>query len=51
MRYEEPGVSGVDSYSSLCIAAKNEERRLKELEKRQQYNKAESRPHLTDSSP
>ena len=26
-----PGVSGVDSYSSLCIAAKSEERRLQEL--------------------
>ena len=47
LRYEiirAPGVSGVDSYSSLCIAAKNEERRLQELKKRQQYSKAESRP-------
>lgn len=34
-----PGVSGVDSYSSLCIAAKSEERRLQELRKRQQYGK------------
>ena len=32
-------VSGAHSYSSLCIAAKNEERRLVELKKRQQYNK------------
>ena len=42
LRYEvmkAPGVSGVDSYSALCIAAKSEERRLQELRKRQQYNK------------
>ena len=32
-------MSGVDSYSSLCVAAKSEERRLQELRKRQQYNK------------
>ena len=40
LRYEvmkAPGVSGVDSYSALCIAAKSEERRLQELKKRQQY--------------
>ncbi len=34
-----PGVSGVDSYSALCIAAKSEERRLQELRKRKQYQK------------
>ena len=42
LRYEimkAPGVSGVDSYSALCIAAKSEERRLQELRKRQQYHK------------
>ena len=47
LRYEiikAPGVSGVDSYGSLCIAAKSEERRLQELRKRQQYSKAESKP-------
>ena len=34
LRYEvmkAPGVSGVDSYSALCIAAQSEERRLQEL--------------------
>ena len=39
LRYEimrAPGVSGVDSYSALCIAAKSEERRLQELRKKQQ---------------
>ena len=42
LRYEimrAPGVSGVDSYNALCIAAKSEERRLQELRKRQQYGK------------
>ena len=42
LRYEimrAPSVSGVDSYSALCIAAKSEERRLQELRKRQQYHK------------
>ena len=34
-----PGVTGVDSYNVLCIAAKSEERRLQELKKRQQYGK------------
>ena len=45
LKYEiikAPGVSGVDSYSALHLAAKNEERRLQELKKRQQYSKAES---------
>ena len=44
LRYEiikAPGVSGVDSYGSLCIAAKNEEPRLKKM---QQYSKAEGKP-------
>ena len=39
LRYEimkAPSVSGVDFYSSLCVAAKSEERRLQELRKRQQ---------------
>lgn len=46
LKYEiirAPGVSGVDSYSSLCLAAKNEERRLQELEKREQYGRSESK--------
>ena len=32
-----PSVSGAQSYSSLCLAAKNEERRLAELRKRHHY--------------
>ena len=34
-----PAVSGAESYKSLCIAAKNEEKRLAELVKRVQYRK------------
>ena len=51
-----PGVSGVDSYSALCIAAKSEERRLQELRKRQQYHKVSTgtrppvRPPLSSKS-
>ena len=32
-----PAVSGAQDYQELCTAAKNEERRLSELNKRQQY--------------
>ena len=32
-----PSISGAQSYSGLCLAAKNEERRLAELKKRQRY--------------
>ena len=32
-----PAVSGAQDYQGLCMAAKNEERRLSELTKRQQY--------------
>eukprot|EP00731_Ephydatia_muelleri_P000008 Em0001g8a len=34
-----PAVSGATSYKELCVAAKNEERRLKELQKREHYDK------------
>ena len=34
-----PAVSGATSYKELCVAAKNEERRLKELQKREHYGK------------
>ena len=34
-----PTVSGAQSYQSLCLAAKNEERRLAEIKKRQQYQR------------
>ena len=36
----DAAVSGAGSYQALCLAAKNEERRLAELRKRQQYRKA-----------
>ncbi len=35
-------MSGVDSYAALCVAGKSEERRLQELKKRQQYERAAS---------
>ena len=43
-----PAVSGAQGYQELCIAARNEERRLNELNKRQQYLR-ESAPE-TDTS-
>ena len=36
---KSPAVSGADSYSQLCIAAKHEEKHLSELSRRQQYLK------------
>ena len=39
-----PAVSGAQSYSELCLAARNEEKRLAELKKRQQYLKPSSTP-------
>ena len=53
LRYElmkGPAVSGATKYQELCIAAKNEEKRLVELRRRQQYSKPAqlppSRPRL-----
>ena len=43
-----PAVSGAQGYQELCTAARNEERRLNELNKRQQYLR-ESAPE-TDTS-
>ena len=37
-------VSGAQSYKALCLAARNEEKRLAELKKRQQYLKSASTP-------
>ena len=34
-----PGVSGATKYQELCVAAKNEEKRLADLQKRQQYSR------------
>ena len=39
-----PAVSGAQSYQELCLAARNEEKRLAELRKRQQYRKSPSTP-------
>lgn len=39
-----PAVSGAQSYNELCLAARNEEKRLAELRKRQQYLKSPSTP-------
>ena len=35
-----PAVSGSHTYRELCIAARNEEKRLAELAKRRQYKKS-----------
>ena len=37
---ESPAVSGAQNYKELCVAAKREERRLAELQRKQQYLKA-----------
>ena len=42
-----PAVSGARSYQELCIAAKNEEKRLADLKKREEYSK----PHTGNTSP
>ena len=34
-----PGVSGAQTYQELCLASRNEEKRLAELRKRQQYQR------------
>ena len=39
-----PAVSGAQTYQELCLAARNEEKRLTELRKRQQYQKASPSP-------
>ena len=47
-----PAVSRARNYDELCIAAKNEEKRLAELEKQQQYGRSQSRYFTTkDKSP
>ena len=43
-----PAISGAQNYQELCIAAKNEERRLAELKKRRQYAKGESSQYQTN---
>ena len=34
-----PAISGAQSFKELCVAAKNEERRLAELKRKKQYTK------------
>ena len=46
-----PAVSGAQSYKGLCLAAKNEERRLSELRKRRQYHKAAPPPRRNEGTP
>ena len=43
-------ISGAQNYQELCIAAKNEERRLAELKKRRQYAKDESFQYQTNQT-
>ena len=45
-----PAISGAQNYRELCIAAKNEERRLAELKRRKQYIRSETPQHFTRSS-
>ena len=45
-----PAVSGAQEYKELCVAAKNEERRLNELMKRQHYSRDSKVETVTDSS-
>ena len=55
LKYElmkAPAVSGAETYKTLCMAARNEEKRLVELKKRQQYQKvAPSKPSLPTQRP
>lgn len=46
-----PAVSGAQTYKALCLAAKNEERRLAELRKRKQYRKTPITPKKNDNPP
>ena len=46
-----PAVSGAQNYKALCLAAKNEERRLAELRRRRQYHKNPTPPKKVDDAP
>ena len=43
----DPAVSGAETYQALCLAAKNEERRLMELRKRRLYHRSTMPPQLS----
>ena len=52
LRYElmrGPAVSGATKYQELCVAAKNEEKRLADLRRRQQYSKSSAQSRQTQS--
>ena len=52
LRYElmrGPAVSGATKYQELCIAAKNEEKRLADLQRRQQYSESGAQSRQTQS--
>ena len=46
-----PAVSGARGYQELCIAAKNEEKRLADLRKRQEYSKLHPTPTASPQRP
>ena len=46
-----PAVSGAQNYKALCLAAKNEERRLAELRRRKQYHKSQNPQKKNDGTP
>ena len=53
LRYElmrSPAVSGAQTYKELCLASTNEEKRLAELKKRQQYMRPPATPPPRPSS-
>ena len=45
-----PAVSGTQNYKALCLAAKNEERRLAELQCRKQYHKSQNPQKKNDDT-
>ena len=47
---EAPSVSGATDYNCLCVAARNEERRQAELQKRRSYQTSTQRQHTSGSS-
>ena len=52
LRYElmrGPAVSGATKYQELCVAAKNEEKHLADLRRRQQYSKSSAQSRQTQS--
>ena len=48
---ESPAVSGTTDYQNLCLAAKAEEKRLAELNKRRQYQSDQKHKHTSSTKP